>query len=68
MTVVADQDHPSSRPEVPPPAKLPDVESPEPHDVLDDVPPVEKIVEQAQPSDEIIAEQPGLDELIDRDS
>ena len=65
--MVADQNDPSRRPEVPTPPKLPDVESPAAEDVLDGVPPREKIVEQTQPSDEIIAEQPGVDELVDRD-
>jgi hypothetical protein len=67
ITAMADQDPPPGRPKVPPAPKLPDVESPDPHDVLDDSPSPDEVVEQAQPSDEIIAEQPSVDELIDRD-
>src|SRR5215217_4727185 len=54
---MADPDDPSRDPDVPPPPKLPDVESPPPEDVLDEVPPKEELVE----------EQPSVEELLDRD-
>ena len=64
---MADSDDPSRDPDVPPPPKLPDVESPPPEDVLDEVPPKEELVKRARPADEIVEEQPSVEELLDRD-
>ena len=64
---MADSDGPSRDPGVPPPPKLPDVESPPPEDVLDEVPPKDELVQRAQPADEIVEEQPSVEELLDRD-
>lgn len=64
---MADSDYPSRDPGVPPPPKLPDVESPPPEDVLDDVPPKEELVRRARLADEIVDEQPSVEELLDRD-
>src|SRR5215204_1409445 len=64
---MADSDDPSRDPDVPPPPKLPEVESPPPEDVLDDVPPKEDLVKRARPADEIVEEQPSVEELLDRD-
>ena len=58
---------PAGRPEVPPPPKLPEVDSPPPEDVLDEVPPRDEVVRRAQPADELVDEQPGVDELLGRD-
>ena len=63
---MADPDDPSRDPDVPPPPKLPEVESPPPEDVLDEVPPKEELVERARPADEIVEEQPSVDELLNR--
>jgi len=64
---MADSDEPSRDTDVPPPPKLPDVESPPPEEVLDEVPPKEELVERARPAEEIIEEQPSVEELLDRD-
>ena len=64
---MADPDDPSRDPDVPPPPKLPDVESPPPEDVLDEVPPKEELVKRARSADEIVEEQPSVEELLDRD-
>jgi hypothetical protein len=64
---MADPDHPSRDPDVPPLPKLPDVESPPPENVLDEVPPKEELVRRARPADEIVTEQPSVEELLDRD-
>jgi hypothetical protein len=64
---MADSDDPSRDPDVPPPPKLPEVESPPPEEVLDEVPPKEELVKRARPADEIVEEQPSVEELLDRD-
>ena len=64
---MAESDDPSRDPDVPPPPKLPEVESPPPEDVLDEVPPKEEVVKRARPADEIVEEQPSVEELLDRD-
>jgi hypothetical protein len=64
---MADSDDPPRDPGVPPPPKLPDVESPPPEDVLDEVPPKDELVKRARPAEEIIEEQPSVEELLDRD-
>jgi hypothetical protein len=64
---MAGSDDPPRDPDVPPAPKLPDVESPPPEDVLDEVPPKEELVKRARPADEIIEEQPSVEELLDRD-
>jgi hypothetical protein len=64
---MADSDDPSRDPDVPPPPKLPEVESPPPEDVLDEVPPKEELVKRARPADEIVEEQPSVEELLNRD-
>ena len=53
--------------QVPSAPKLPEVESPPPEAVLDGVPSTGEIVEDAQAADEIIQQQPGVDELLHRD-
>ena len=57
----------SSPAPVPPPPALPEVDSPAPGDVLDSVPTKEQVVEDAQSADDIVAGQPGVDELLGRD-
>jgi len=64
---MADSDDPSRDPDGPPLPKLPDVESPPPEDVLDDVPPKEELLKLARSADEIVDEQPSVEELLDRD-
>jgi hypothetical protein len=64
---IGDSDDPSRDPDVPPPPKLPAVESPPPEDVLEEVPPKEELVERARPADEIVEEQPSVEQLLDRD-
>ena len=62
-----DPDAPRRRPGVPPPARLPEVDSPPPDDVLDGVPSKEEVVEDAQAADEIVSEQPSVAELLGDD-
>jgi hypothetical protein len=64
---MADSDDPPRNPDVPPPPKLPDVDSPPPQDVLDAVPPKEELVQRARSADEIVEEQPSVEELLNRD-
>ena len=64
---MTEPDAPRRRPGVPPPAKLPDVDSPPRDDVLDGVPSKEEVVEDAQSADEIVREQPSVDELLGDD-
>jgi hypothetical protein len=64
---MADSDDPSRDPGVPPAPKLPDVDSPPPEEVLDEVPAKEEVVKRARPADEIVEEQPSVDELLGRD-
>jgi hypothetical protein len=59
----------SRRPDLPaaaPPAtpQLPDIDSPPPEDVLNDVPSTAEIIGDAQTAAEIIGEQPGPEELL----
>jgi hypothetical protein len=51
---------------VPPPSTLPDVDSPPPDQVLEEVASKEEIIEAAQSADEILKQQPSVDELIRR--
>jgi hypothetical protein len=51
-------------PKVPSAPALPDVESPPPEDVIEDVPSTEDIIEQAQSAEEIVQQQPDVDELL----
>lgn len=44
--------------------KLPDVESPPPEDVLAGVPSKEQIIEDAEPADENVEQQPSPEELL----
>lgn len=55
------------RRDVPTPAKLPEVESPPPKDVLDGVPSKEEVVEHAQSADEVVEQQSSVDEILGRD-
>ena len=52
---------------VPPPPKLPEVESPATDDILAAAPSSEEIVESAEPAEDVIAAQPGVDELLGHD-
>ncbi|HET6510131.1 MAG TPA: hypothetical protein VFG42_25290 [Baekduia sp.] len=52
---------------VPPPPKLPDVETESTDDILARAPSPEEIVEAAEPAEDVIASQPGVDELLGRD-
>jgi hypothetical protein len=52
---------------VPPPAKLPEVESPPPEEVLDAVESKDDVIERAQAPEEIVGEQPSVDELLGPD-
>lgn len=63
--------HPGTRepdPEsaIPASPKLPDVDSPPPEDVLEDVPSTEEIIEHAQSAEKIVEQQPSPDELLRR--
>lgn len=49
---------------VPPATKLPEIDSPPPEQVLEDVPSKEEIIEQAQSADEIVGQQPSPEELL----
>ena len=49
---------------VPPPTKLPEVESPTPEQVLEGAPSTDEIIERAQSAEEIVGEQPSPDELL----
>jgi len=64
---MADSEDPSRDPAVTETPKLPEVDSPPPEDVLDEVPPKEELVKRARPADEIVEEQPSVEELLDRD-
>lgn len=66
-SATSDAGDPARRPDVPPPAKLPDVDSPPPEAVLDEVPDKEKVVERAQPVDEIVGDQPTVEDLLGGD-
>jgi hypothetical protein len=48
-------------PEVPP---LPEVDSPPPEKILEDVPDPDEVIENAQSVEEILEQQPGVDELL----
>ncbi len=61
---MADRPDASGSPGVPPPPKLPEVDSPPAADVLDGVPSKDEVVEDARTADEIVAEQPSVDELL----
>lgn len=51
---------------VPEPPVLPDVESLPPEDILDEVPSTDEIIERAQSAQEIVRQQPDVDELLGR--
>jgi hypothetical protein len=50
--------------DVPAAPKLPEVESPPPEDVLDDVPSTAEIVERAQSAGEVVEGQPSVAEIL----
>lgn len=52
---------------VPPPPKLPEVESESTDDILAGAPSIDEIVEAAEPAEDVIASQPSVDELLGRD-
>jgi hypothetical protein len=52
---------------VPPPPKLPDVETESTDDILAGAPSPDEIVQAAEPAEDVIAAQPGVDELLGRD-
>jgi hypothetical protein len=52
---------------VPPPPKLPAIESESADDILAGAPSPEEIVQAAEPAEDVIASQPGVDELLGRD-
>ena len=64
---MTDSDAASGRRAGPTPAKLPDVDSPPPEDILESVPSKEEIIEHAQSAEEIVEQQPSPDDLLRRD-
>jgi len=54
-------------PEVPPPPKLPDVDSPDADKVLDGVPSTAEVVEQAESAEDVLRAEPSVDEILGRD-
>jgi hypothetical protein len=52
----------------PPPSApaLPDIDSPPPEAVLEDVPSPEEIIERAESAEDIVKQQPDVDELLRR--
>lgn len=52
---------------VPPPPKLPKIETESTDDILAGAPSPEEIVQSAEPAEDVIAAQPGVDELLGRD-
>ena len=54
--------------DVPPPPKLPDVDSPPPEEVLDGSPGKHDVVGRAKPADEVVDEQPSVDDILRGDS
>jgi hypothetical protein len=57
----------SSEDAVPPPPKLPEIHTESTDDILAGAPSPEEIVESAEPAEDVIAAQPGVDELLGRD-
>ena len=53
-------------PLTPPAPTLPDVDSPPPEDVLDNVPSTEEIIERAEPAHEIVNQQPSVEDVLQR--
>ena len=56
-----------SEADVPPPPKLPDVDSPDPDDVLGDVADTDEIVKDAESAEDILAGQPSVEDIIGHD-
>lgn len=52
---------------VPPPPKLPEIDTESTDDILAHAPSTDEIVEAAEPAEDVIASQPGVDELLGRD-
>jgi hypothetical protein len=52
---------------VPPPPKLPEIETESTDDILAGAPSTSEIVQAAEPAEDVIASQPGVDELLGRD-
>lgn len=52
---------------VPPPPKLPEIDTESTDDILARAPSPEEIVQAAEPAEDVIASQPGVDELLGRD-
>lgn len=52
---------------VPPPPKLPEIESESTDDILAAAPSTEEIVESAESAEDVIAAEPSVDELLGRD-
>jgi hypothetical protein len=63
---MADSKEPQSDVPRPAPSVLPDVDSPPPEQVLEDVPSTDEIIQDAQSADEILQQQPDVDELTHR--
>ena len=55
---------PLEPPAPPAPVSLPEVDSPPPEALLDELPSPEQVVSDAQSVDEVIAGQPSVDELL----
>jgi hypothetical protein len=49
---------------VPPPPDLPEVRSPATEEVLDSVPSRHEVVDEARPADEIVRDQPSVDDIL----
>jgi len=63
---MSNSDNPQPDHAVPPPSKLPDVDSPPPDQVLEEVASKEEIIEAAESADEILKHQPSVAELLRR--
>jgi hypothetical protein len=63
---MSNSDHPQPDRAVPPPSKRPDVDSPPPDQVLEEVASKEEIIEAAESADEIRKQQPSVDDLLRR--
>jgi len=61
-----DSDHRQPDSALPARSKLPNVDSPPPDQVLEEVASEEEIIEAADSADEILKQQPSVDELLRR--
>lgn len=65
---MSDRGEDPSQSPVPPPPKLPEVESVPPEEVLDSVPSPDEVLGGVQSPEEIIDDQPSVDEISRRET